>query len=58
MHLQVETIAALTSCVGFLMVASGLHKGLLRRQNAGRVCPSCGRQREGRVCTYCSRRTR
>jgi hypothetical protein len=54
MSLQLQTIAALTSGAGFLMVASGLHKGLLRRSKAGRFCPSCGRELAGRVCAYCN----
>lgn len=58
MHVQLEAIAALTSGAGYLMVASGFHKGLLRWYRAGRICPSCGRQLDARVCHFCTRSAR
>ncbi|HST16910.1 MAG TPA: hypothetical protein VLK36_04530 [Gaiellaceae bacterium] len=56
MQLQLEAIAVLTSGAGYLMVSSGLHKGLLRWSRAGRICPSCGRELDARVCRFCSAR--
>jgi len=55
MRVQLEAIAALTSGAGYLMVASGFHKGLLRLSRDGRICPSCGRQLDARVCRFCTR---
>ena len=58
MRVQLEAIAALTSVAGYLMVASGFDKGLLRGPRAGRICPSCRRQLDARVCRFCTRSAR
>jgi hypothetical protein len=57
-NLQLAAITALTSGAGYLMVASGLYKGLLRRTRAGRICPSCGRELDARVCRVCNKPSR
>ena len=39
---QLATLFALTSCVGYLMIMSGVGKSLLDWKRR-RACPSCGR---------------
>jgi hypothetical protein len=51
-----EATGVLTSGAGYLMVTSGLHKGLLRWSRWGGICPSCGRELDARVCRFCSTR--
>jgi NADH pyrophosphatase NudC (nudix superfamily) len=57
MHLDpnIAIVAVLTSGVGYLMVASGVHKSLLEWRRSTRLCPSCGRAMTSRVCTFCTR---
>ena len=38
------------TAIGFLMVASGIHKSALEWRNRSRICPSCGRRIERRTC--------
>ena len=52
---NIAILAVLTSGVGFLMVASGIHKSMLEWRRNGRLCPSCGRQISERVCSFCTR---
>ena len=52
--LNIAIIAVLTSGVGYLMVASGVHKSLLEWRRSSRLCPSCGRVLTARVCTFCT----
>ena len=52
---NIAILAVLTSGVGFLMVASGIHKSMLEWRRNGRLCPCCGRQISGRVCSFCTR---
>ena len=47
-------LAVITSGIGYLMVAAGIHKRMLEWRRTARVCPSCGRALTARVCT-CSR---
>jgi len=52
MNLDLHILALLvaTTGIGFLMIASGIHKNALEWRNRSRFCPSCGRQIEGRTC--------
>ncbi len=47
---HVLALLVLTTAIGFLMVASGIHKSALEWRNRARVCPSCGRRIERRTC--------
>jgi hypothetical protein len=47
---HVLALLATTTGIGFLMIASGIHKSALEWRNRSRVCPSCGRHIEGRTC--------
>ena len=47
-------LAVITSGVGYLMVAAGLHKSMLEWRRTARMCPTCGRALTARVCS-CSR---
>ena len=51
---NIAILAVLTSGVGFLMVASGIHKSMLEWRRNGRLCPSCGRLITARVCSFCT----
>jgi hypothetical protein len=51
---HIAIIAVLTSGVGYLMVASGIHKSMLEWRRNGRLCPSCGRLIQARVCSFCT----
>jgi hypothetical protein len=51
---NIAILAVLTSGVGYLMVASGVHKSLLEWRRSSRLCPSCGRVLTARVCTFCT----
>jgi NADH pyrophosphatase NudC (nudix superfamily) len=51
---NIAILALLTSGVGYLMVAAGIHKSLLEWRRSGRRCPSCGRAIQARVCSYCT----
>ena len=44
-------LAALTSGIGYLMVAAGIHKSMLEWRRSARLCPSCGRAVTARVCS-------
>jgi len=50
LDLHVLALLVTTTGIGFLMIASGIHKSALERRNHARFCPSCGRQIEGRTC--------
>jgi hypothetical protein len=52
---NITLLALLTTGVGYLMVAAGLHKSMLEWRRDGRVCPSCGREIRNRVCSFCVR---
>ncbi|MFL5968061.1 MAG: hypothetical protein ACJ74L_00555 [Gaiellaceae bacterium] len=52
---NITLLALLTTGVGYLMVAAGLHKSMLEWRRDGRVCPSCGRAIQNRVCSFCVR---
>jgi NADH pyrophosphatase NudC (nudix superfamily) len=47
---HVLTLLAITTTIGFLMIASGIHKSALEWRNRSRFCPSCGRRIERRTC--------
>ena len=47
-------LAVITSGIGYLMVASGVHKSLLEWRRTARMCPSCGRAIQTRVCSFCA----
>jgi NADH pyrophosphatase NudC (nudix superfamily) len=47
-------LAVITSGIGYLMVAAGIHKSMLEWRRTVRMCPSCGRSLTARVCS-CSR---
>ncbi|MFL5944051.1 MAG: hypothetical protein ACJ74D_02620 [Gaiellaceae bacterium] len=47
-------LAIVTTGVGYLMVAAGLHKSMLEWRRSTRSCPSCGRMIQDRVCSFCS----
>jgi NADH pyrophosphatase NudC (nudix superfamily) len=51
---HIAILAVLTSGVGYLMVASGIHKSMLEWRRNGRLCPSCGRLITSRVCSFCT----
>jgi NADH pyrophosphatase NudC (nudix superfamily) len=50
LDLHVLALLVTTTAIGFLMVASGVHKSALEWRNRGRFCPSCGRRIERRTC--------
>ena len=50
LDLHVLALLVTTTAIGFLMVASGIHKSALEWRNRSRVCPSCGRKIERRTC--------
>jgi NADH pyrophosphatase NudC (nudix superfamily) len=52
MSLDLHLLALLvaTTGIGFLMIASGIHRSALEWKNRSRFCPSCGRRIEGRTC--------
>ena len=52
---NITLLAVVTTGVGYLMVAAGLHKSLLEWRRSGRMCPSCGRVLQTRVCSFCTR---
>jgi NADH pyrophosphatase NudC (nudix superfamily) len=52
---NITLLAVVTTGVGYLMVAAGLHKSLLEWRRSGRMCPSCGRAIQTRVCSFCTR---
>lgn len=43
-------LAVLTSGIGYLMVAAGIHKSMLEWRRTARMCPSCGRTITARIC--------
>jgi NADH pyrophosphatase NudC (nudix superfamily) len=47
-------LAVITSGIGYLMVAAGVHKSLLEWRRTARMCPSCGRAIQTRVCSFCA----
>jgi hypothetical protein len=47
---QLAAMFAVTTGVGFLMIAAGLHKSMLELRRRRRACPSCGRFIQGRAC--------
>jgi NADH pyrophosphatase NudC (nudix superfamily) len=47
---HVLALLVITTAIGFLMVASGIHKSALEWRNRSRFCPSCGRRIERRTC--------
>jgi NADH pyrophosphatase NudC (nudix superfamily) len=47
-------LAVITSGIGCLMVAAGVHKSLLEWRRTARMCPSCGRAIQTRVCSFCA----
>ena len=51
---QIAGLFALTTGVGFLMIAAGLQKSMLELRARRRKCPSCGRAIERRVCSACT----
>jgi len=50
LDLHVLALLVVTPLVGFLMIASGIHKSALEWKTRSRNCPSCGRRIEGRTC--------
>jgi NADH pyrophosphatase NudC (nudix superfamily) len=48
---NIAPLAVLTSGIGYLMVAAGIHKSMLEWRRTARTCPSCGRAISGRVCS-------
>jgi NADH pyrophosphatase NudC (nudix superfamily) len=47
---HVLALLVITTAIGFLMVASGIHRSALEWRNRSRFCPSCGRRIERRTC--------
>ena len=47
---QIAMLAAVTTGVGYLMIASGLQKSALEWKRRRRTCPSCGRHAEACAC--------
>jgi hypothetical protein len=41
----------LTTGLGWIMIASGLEKGVLEWRRRRRICPNCGREIVGRSCS-------
>jgi hypothetical protein len=54
LDLHIIILLLLTSCVGYLMVVSGIRKSMLEWRRTRRHCPSCGRALKTRVCTHCT----
>jgi hypothetical protein len=54
LDLNVLALLVTTTAIGFLMMASGIHKSALEWKNRSRVCPSCGRKIERRTCACTS----
>jgi hypothetical protein len=50
LDLHVLALLAVTPLIGFLMIASGIHKSALEWKTRSRNCPSCGRRIERRTC--------
>ena len=50
LDLHLLALLVVTTGIGFLMIASGIHKSALVWKNRTRFCPSCGRRIEGRTC--------
>ena len=53
---NIAILAVVTTGIGYLMVAAGLHKGALEWKRRQRMCPSCGRYLTARVCSACTSR--
>jgi hypothetical protein len=51
---ELFVLFALTTGIGYTMIAAGLHKSMLEWRSQRRSCPSCGRHIEGRVCDPCT----
>jgi hypothetical protein len=51
---SIALLAFLTSGIGYLMVAAGIHKSMLEWRRPARMCPSCGRAISGRSCSCSS----
>ena len=50
LDLHVVALLAVTPLIGFLMIATGIHKSALEWKARSRNCPSCGRRIERRTC--------
>jgi len=50
LDLHVLALLVVTPLIGFLMIASGIHKSALEWKARSRHCPSCGRRIERRTC--------
>jgi len=50
LDLHLLALVLTTTGIGFLMIASGIHKSALEWRNRTRFCPSCGHRIEGRTC--------
>jgi hypothetical protein len=50
LHLNIATLAVVTTGIGYVMAVAGVHKGALEWRRRRRTCPSCGRAIEARVC--------
>ena len=48
--LQLATLIASTTGIGYLMTCAGIHKNALEWKRRRRICPSCGREIRGRTC--------
>jgi hypothetical protein len=47
---QIAILAAVTTGIGYLMLASGIQKSALEWKRRRRICPSCGRHLESCDC--------
>jgi hypothetical protein len=50
LDLHLLALVLTTTGIGFLMIASGIHKSALEWRSRARFCPSCGRKIERRTC--------
>jgi NADH pyrophosphatase NudC (nudix superfamily) len=50
LDLHLLALVLTTTGIGFLMIASGIHKSALEWRSRVRFCPSCGRKIERRTC--------
>jgi hypothetical protein len=51
---HILTLLIVTTCVGWLMLRTGVGKNMLEWRRQRRVCPSCGRALDGAGCSCSS----